>query len=170
MTNINTEEALRLEKRAKKNRWVAGILTLIFAPLGYVYTNRYRAAIIAFIIALPLYSLAEDGEEGETLLGFFAIGVTIENIVSINVAKNKIKSNNFPLSTIETTSSHQPKSLQVSILKAIQQKGEMTVSEIIVETEFNPSLVKETLLQLEKEQLIYGYNRDIDGVVVYKNI
>ena len=46
----------------------------------------------------------------------------------------------------------------------------MTVSQIVLATELTPQVVKETLLTLEKEQLIYGYNRDSDGAIVYKNI
>lgn len=46
----------------------------------------------------------------------------------------------------------------------------MTVSEIVIATELSPQIVKKTLLDLENEHLIYGYNRESDGAVVYKNI
>lgn len=169
MTNIDNLE--QIQNRANKNRWLAGVLTFFVAPVGYLYTLRYKAALISFIAFIILLGASEESETGETLLGFFAIGVTAENVISINNAKNKVKqlggSLNNPNIITSSASGNKP---DILILKILQKRGVMTISEIVVATELSPQIVKQTLLELENEQLIYGYNRESDGAVVYKNI
>ncbi|GAB4303468.1 MAG: hypothetical protein Kow0091_04040 [Geminocystis sp.] len=169
MKDSNNLEQIR--NKANKNRWIAGVLTFFVAPVGYFYTLRYKAALISFIVYIILVGASEENETMETLLGFFAISVTVENVISINKAKNKFKElegntnqlTNYP-------SSFSGNSPDIIILKAINNRGEMTVSEIVIATELSPQIVKKTLLDLENEHLIYGYNRESDGAVVYKNI
>ncbi len=177
MSDQKKNKLFELEKRAKKNIFVTGILTLLFAPFGYVYTRRYWVAIISFFALMSLIDFADKDVDGESLLGFFVIGVTIENIIFVRRAREKLAMHpngvSFPepvKSEIPTHKSNQGQNLELIILKNLKKEGEMTVSDIVIATEFPLTSIKETLLKLEKEQLIYGYNRETDGAVVYKNI
>lgn len=94
---------------------------------------------------------SEENETMETLLGFFAISVTVENVISINKAKNKFKElegntnqlTNYP-------SSFSGNSPDIIILKAINNRGEMTVSEIVIATELSPQIVKKNSFRFRK--------------------
>lgn len=187
-----TPETLRLEKRANKNAWITAVLTWWFPPLGYVYTMRYRAVIIVFFLSLPIYHLTGNrGARQQVLRNFFLVSVAIENIISVKMARDKLayaqSLSNFETFTpttgnepiITTRTNHRQENVaptpqnnrpEMVILKAIDSRGEMTISDIVINTELSPALVKETLLYLEREQLIYGYNRETDGAIVYKNI
>lgn len=170
MAQDTTKELQTLEIRSKKNRWLVGILFFI-PPVGYFYTNRNLVAIITLIIYVILFSGSTENDDISALFGLFMIGTTIENIISINKAKEKVKllQENSPQSNSNSNSKpvYNP---DLMILKALENKGEMTVSQIVLATELTPQVVKETLFNLEQEQLIYGYNRDSDGAIVYKNI
>ncbi|MBE9221926.1 hypothetical protein IQ215_04370 [Cyanobacterium stanieri LEGE 03274] len=180
MGEKNLEKLYNLEKRAKKNLFVTGILTFLFSPFGYLYTNRYWAAAITFFI---FFAMVEE-PDFEDIWGVVAVGGTIENIISVRHARDKLAiaqssqtgNNPLPFSLIQNQlplsppNNPQPQSLELQILKAIKKQGEMTVSDLIIATELSPTIVKETLLKLETEQLICGYNRHSDGAVVYKNI
>ncbi|MGY6529873.1 MAG: hypothetical protein ACXITR_08085 [Cyanobacterium sp.] len=177
------EKLYNLQKRANKNLFITGFLTFIFSPFGYLYTNRYWGAAITFII---FFAMVEE-PDFEEVWGVIAVGGTIENIISVRHARDKLaiaqgnpENNSLPFQPIATPiqnqqpaippTVNQPKSLELQILKAIKEQGEMTVSDVVITTELSPAIVKETLLKLETEQLIYGYNRHSDGAVVYKNI
>ncbi|MTF38848.1 helix-turn-helix transcriptional regulator [Cyanobacterium aponinum] len=164
MTQDTTKEIQTLENRSKKNRWLVGILFLI-SPVGYFYTNRYLLAIITTIIYFILVTTVEEYEAISILWLLFIIGITVENITSINNAKEKVKflQGNSPQSGNNASNPN------LMILKALENNGEMTASQIILATELTPQIVKETLFTLEQEQLVYGYNREDDGVIVYKN-
>lgn len=168
MTEYTTKEIQAIENRSKKNRWIVGILFFI-PPIGYFYTNRNLVAIITTILYGILLSAPTENDTMSTFGGLFIIVATIENIMSINRAKEKVKvlQENSPQSN---TISNPVSNPDLMILKALENKGEMTASQIILATELTPQLVKETLFTLEQEQLVYGYNRDSDGVIVYKNI
>ncbi|BAQ62216.1 hypothetical protein GM3708_2622 [Geminocystis sp. NIES-3708] len=168
---MNKNEILTLQNRSNKNIWITGILTFFVAPFGYIYTIRYKAAFIAFIVYAILLGLSEESETGEMLLGLFAIGVTVENVMFINSAKNQVKKLGININKDNfLSSSGSLVNPDIIILKVLQKRGIMTISEIVVATELSPQIVKQTLLELEREQLIYGYNRETDGAVVYKNI
>lgn len=168
-----------LEKRANKNLFLTGFLTFFFAPFGYLYTNRYWGAAITFFLFIAVM----EELDFEDIWGVIAVGTTIENIMAVRNARDKLaiasrnENNSLPFQPISNTPQHsfaqkinQPPNLELQILKALKKEGEMTLSDIVIATELSPSIIKETLLKLETEQLIYGYNRDGDGAVVYKNI
>ncbi|MGI0480944.1 hypothetical protein ACN4EE_09135 [Geminocystis sp. CENA526] len=172
MTQDTVKEIQTLEIRSKKNRWLVGILFFI-SPIGYFYTNRNILAIIITIIYGILLSGSEESDTMNSLFALFTIGTTVENIMYINRARDKFKllQENSPQYTNTISAHSQPVSnADLMILKALENNGEMTASQIILATELTPQIVKETLLTLEQEQLIYGYNRDSDGAIVYKNI
>lgn len=183
MGKKHLEKLYNLEKRANKNLFVTGLLTFLFSPLGYLYTNRYWGAAITFFF---FFAMVEEADF-EEVWGVIAVGSTIENIISVRSARDKwaIAQNgqaNIPFPFQSTTTPlqnqqqkfpprvSQPQNLEVQILKAIKEQGEMTISDIVIATELSPATVRETLLKLETEQLICGYNRHSDGAVVYKNI
>ncbi|AFZ48114.1 hypothetical protein Cyast_2165 [Cyanobacterium stanieri PCC 7202] len=176
------EKLYHLEKKANKNLFVTGLLTFLFAPFGYLYTNRYWGAAITFIIFFAMV----DDPDFEEVWGVIAVGGTIENIIAVRNARDKLaiasskENKTLPFQPISSpvqnpqpsfpAKVNQPQNLELQILKALKQEGEMTLSDIVIATELSSSIIKETLLKLETEQLIYGYNRDGDGAVVYKNI
>lgn len=167
-----TTEIQTLENRSKKNRWLIGILFFI-SPVGYFYTSRNILAVITLVIYAILLSFSEENDIANTVWALFIIGTTIENIMFINKARDKFKllGGNSPQSGDNISANFNSFSNpDLTILKVLESKGEMTVSQIVVTTELTPQVVKETLLTLEQEQLVYGYNRDSDGAIVYKNI
>jgi hypothetical protein len=68
----------KVKQLAKKNRWIAGLLTLFVTPAGYLYTGRKKLALIALVIWLPLIMAPEDNDTLSALLGFFIIGNVTE--------------------------------------------------------------------------------------------
>lgn len=165
MTQDTAKELQTLENRSKKNRWLVGILFLI-SPVSYFYTNRYLLAIITTIIYFILVTAVQEYDTISILWLLFILGITVENITSINNAKDKVKL----LQVNSSQSGNNISNPDLIILKALENRGEMTVSQIVLATELTPQIVKETLFTLEQEQLVYGYNRDSDGAIVYKNI
>ncbi|WP_069789225.1 hypothetical protein A5482_009785 [Cyanobacterium sp. IPPAS B-1200] len=176
------EKLYNLEKKANKNLFITGLLTFFFSPIGYLYTNRYWGAAITFFIFFAMV----DEPDFEEVWGVIAVGGTIENIIAVRHARDKLaiasrnENGTLPFQPIASPvqnqqpafppKANQPQNLEILILKAIKEQGEMTVSDVVIATELSPAIVKETLLQLETEQLICGYNRHSDGAVVYKNI
>lgn len=173
MNQIHHNQINTLQKRSHRSVWVAGIMTILFAPAGYIYTLRYKTAFIAIILYTILIGIAGESKKAEDLLGFLVIGATIENVISIKSAKSKLKeieSNDNGNIHLNPSPLNSVNNVEIIVLKVLQKGGIMTVSEIIVATELSPQIIKKTLQDLETEQLVYAYNRDSDGAVVYKNI
>lgn len=158
---IKTSEQAR--KLAQKSVWIAGLLAFFLTPAAYLYTDRKQLALITLFIWLPLIlSEAEDGPL-TNLLGFLAIGATIENVVIVLKAKEMTK-------RLGTTSdpSEDFSDLAFTLLKLAQEKGEMTMADCVLKTGKKPEELKKTLLQLEGQDLLRTGNRESDGAVVYR--
>lgn len=164
----NTEKNLRnIQKRAHKKIWITAILTLLIPFGGYIYTVRYRAAILAFFTMFFLIS-AEDvmkKDNADTLYGFFLIGAATENSLSVRRAREIAKQKGLQ----SGSDSYAPlPSTKVQILKIGKVRGEVTLADLVIETELPPEKVREVLTELEREDLVRSYNREQDGAVVYR--
>ena len=152
----------QVKQLAKKNRWIAGLLTLFITPAGYLYTGRKKLALIALVIWLPLIMAPEDNDTLSTFLGFFLIGATIENVIAINRAKSTAKELGVNADQAEETSD-----LRIDLLKLVQQKGPVTMADCVIQTGQEVEAIRSMLIQLESQDLVRSSNRDSDGAVVY---
>lgn len=157
----------KIQKRAEKNLWITSILTFFIPFGGYIYTKRYVAAIIAFFAMMVLMSDDLPEDPSDTLYGFFIFGAAIENVISVRKARQLVKGDGIQ---VGGTTQKQLPNLQVEILKLGKTEGEMTLSDFVIATEASPDKVKEVLMELERSDLVRVYNREADGVVVYKVI
>lgn len=157
----------KARKRADKNLWVTAILTFLIPFGGYIYTLRYPAAVIAFLAMMFLFSAEEviDDDATDTLYGLFAVSVAVENSLSVRKARELTKKQGFMPGS--TTPRPLPNT-QVQILKLGKQQGEMTLADFVVATELPPAQIQETLIELERSDLVRSYNRESDGAVVYR--
>lgn len=165
-THPNSSE---IQKRAKKNLWITALLTLFMPFGGYIYTIRYTAAVITFLATMFLFSAEEmeivDDDVLSPLYGLFAVGAVVENSLSVRKTRGLTKKQGLTLgSTAPISLPH----AQVQIIKVGKQQGEMTITDFVVATELPPAQVQETLMELEHSDLVRSYNRESDGVVVYK--
>ena len=138
----------KVKDLAKKNRWIAGLLTLFITPAGYLYTGRKKLALIALVIWLPLIMAPEDNDTLSTILGFFIIGATVENVIAINRAKAIAKELGVDAEQAEETSP-------------------VTMADCVIQTGQEIEAIRSMLIKLESQDLVRSSNRDSDGAVVY---
>lgn len=163
-----SEKALKnIHKRANKKIWITALVTFFLPFVGYFYTVRYRAAIIAFFAMFFLISAedAMDEDTANTLYGFLAIGVAVENSISVRKAKELAQQKG--LHSGSDSYARLP-DIKVQILKFSKGCGEVTLADLVIETGLSPEKVREVLTQLEHEDLVRSYNREQDGAVVYR--
>ena len=168
MSNLN-QNSQEIQNRADKNLWMTALLTLFIPFGGYIYTIRYTAAVISFLTMMFLFSAEEmeviDDDFISPLYGLCAVGVAVENSLSVRKARELIKKQGLKLgSTAPILSPH----AQVQIIKMSRQQGEMTITDFVVATELPPTQVKATLIELESSDFVQSYNRESDGALVYK--
>ncbi|WP_204137127.1 hypothetical protein [Halomicronema sp. CCY15110] len=160
MTDATTPR--KVKQLAKKNRWIAGLLTLFITPAGYLYTGRKKLALITLVIWLPLIMAPEDNDTLSTLLGFLIIGATVENVIAINRAKAIAKELGVDVEQAEEISD-----LRIELLKLVQQKGPVTMADCVIQTGQDVDEIRAVLVKLESQDLVRSGNRDSDGAVVY---
>jgi uncharacterized membrane protein len=163
------KELINIQKRANKKIWITALLTFLIPFAGYLYTVRYRAAIIAFF-AMFFLIFAEDsmGEDtADSLYGFFAIGVAVENSISVRKARELAQQKGFQSGS---DSYARLPDAKVQILKLGKQYGEVTLADLVIETGLPPEKVREVVMELERQDLVRSYNREHDGAVVYRVI
>ena len=168
MSNLN-RNSQKIQKRADKNLWMTALLTLFIPFGGYIYTIRYTTAVISFLTMMFFFSAEEveviDDDLISPLYGLCAVGVAVENSLSVRRARELIKKQGL------TLGSNAPVPLfhaQVQIIKMGKQQGEMTITDFVVATELPPTQVKATLIELERLDFVQSYNRESDGALVYK--
>lgn len=163
----NKKNLKDIQKRANKRIWITALITLFIPFFGYLYTVRYRAAIITFFAMFFIISAEDvmDEDFADTLYSFFAIGVAVENSISIRKAKELaqhkgLQSGSYSYARLPD--------IKVQILKFSKGCGEVTLADLVIETGLPPEKVREVLTQLEYEDLVRSYNREQDGAVVYR--
>jgi hypothetical protein len=159
--DIKTPQQAR--KLAQKPVWGVGLLTLFLTPAGYLYTGRKKLALIILVFWLPLILAPEDNETLTTLLGFFIIGATIENVMAVYKARGTVNE-----SGVNIEQGEEPSGLTVALLRLAQEKGEVTMADCVIKTGKSPEELRNTLLELENHDLLRSGNRESDGAVVYK--
>jgi uncharacterized membrane protein len=161
------KELKSIQKRANKKIWITALLSFFIPFAGYLYTVRYRAAIIAFFSMLLLISAEDtmDEDAANTLYSFFAIGVAVENSISVRKARELAQQKGFQSSS---DSYARLPNANVEILKLGKERGEVTLADIVIETGLPPEKVREVVMELERQDLVRSYNREHDGAVVYR--
>lgn len=162
------DESERTEKLARKNSWATALLTLFFLPIGYIYTGRYKALLTGFGIAVGVMALCfvgdpslEDDEDFTTGFGFiYTVIATVENTRAVNKAKRQTKGNSNPGS----------EDIRVQLIKIAHKMGEVTLSDLVVETGRTPQEIRTILEELQREDLMRIHNRSRDGAVVYSAV
>ena len=152
----------KVKKLAKKNTWIAGLLTFFITPAGYFYTGRQKWALLVLVIWLPLIMADTDNETLSALLGVLVIGATIENVVAIHRARAAAKELGVDAEQAEETGD-----LRIELLKLVQQKGPVTMADCVIQTGKEVDEIRSMLVQLESQDLVRSGNRDSDGAVVY---
>ncbi|WP_204140707.1 hypothetical protein [Halomicronema sp. CCY15110] len=152
----------KVKKLAKKNTWIAGLLTFFITPAGYFYTGRQKLALIVLVIWLPLIMADTDNETLSALLGVLVIGATIENVVAIHRARAAAKELGVDAEQAEETGN-----LRIELLKLVQQKGPVTMADCVIQTGKEVDEIRSMLVQLESQDLVRSGNRDSDGAVIY---
>ena len=96
----------RTNKLAQKNKWVAGILTLLFPPVGMIYLNRGVNCLkilgyifmIGFIIGFTA-DPEEDLQEISDLVGLGGtIALVVEQVGTIERARDRQKNTDYQTS------------------------------------------------------------------------
>jgi hypothetical protein len=187
MLNFDIKTPQQLKELAKKSIWGASLSTLFLTPVGYLYTGRKKLALIALVIWLPLLLLSEESDALNSLLGFFILGATIENILAIQRAREAVKKNDFNLDKDSEVSKLsiallklaqakfryvqglvQGQQLSITLLKLAQVKGEITMADCVIKTGKKPEELLKTLIELERHDMLRSGNRESDGAVVYR--
>ncbi|HEY9695841.1 MAG TPA: hypothetical protein V6D10_01010 [Trichocoleus sp.] len=150
-------------KLARKSAWGTGILTLFLPFAGYLYTGRYRLAMITLIIWLPLTSASDSNKTASDLLGFLMIGTCVENVVTVLRAKGTAQN-----ITQQGKQQYETNDLRVKLLKLAQQKGEVTLADCVIATQGDIDEIRAILSKLELADLMRSGNRASDGAVVYR--
>ncbi len=163
MLNFDIKTPQQLKELAKKSIWGASLSTLFLTPVGYLYTGRKKLALIALVIWLPLLLLSEESDALNSLMGFFILGATIENILAIQRAREAVKKNDFNLDKDSEVSK-----LSITLLKLAQVKGEITMADCVIKTGKKPEELLKTLIELERHDMLRSGNRESDGAVVYR--
>jgi uncharacterized membrane protein len=116
-----------------------------------------------------MFLLSDDLPEdtSDTLYGFLMFGAAIENTIAVGKARKLTQSKQLQANS---PNSEQLPDLQIEILKIGKAQGEMTLSDFVIATETSPDKVKTILMELERSDLVRSYNREPDGVIVYKVI
>lgn len=162
------DESERTEKLAQKNSWATALLTLFFLPIGYVYTGRYKALFTGLGIAIGAILLCymgdpylEDDEDFNTGASFiYTVIATVENTRAVNKAKRQTKGKSNPGS----------EDIRVQLIKLAHKMGEVTLSDLVVETGRTPREIRTILDELQREDLMRVHNRSRDGAVVYSAV
>jgi uncharacterized membrane protein len=167
-----SEKTLRtIQTRANRKIWITAVLTLLFPFAGYIYTIRYKAAIIAFFAMFFLMSAEEamDMEEdtASSLYGFFIIALTAENSLSVRKARELAQQKGLQLGSNHYAPLPDAK---VQILKFGKQQGEVTLADLVIETGLPPEKIRDMVMELERQDLVRSYNREHDGAIVYRVI
>lgn len=163
------KELINIQKRANKKIWITALLTLFIHWAGYLYTVRYKAALIAFFAMFFLISAKETmGEDtGDSIYGFLALGVAVENSISVRKARELAQQKG--LQSGSDSYARLPDA-KVQILKIGKKHGEVTLADLVIETGLPPEKVREVVIELERQDLMRSYNREHDGAVVYRVI
>lgn len=159
--DIKTPQQVR--KLAKKPVWGVGLLTLFLTPVGYLYAGRKKLALIILVFWLPLILAPDDNEPLTTLLGFFIIGATIENVMAVYKARETVKER-----SINPEPEGEANNLTVALLKLAQEKGEITMADCVIKTGKKPEELRPILLELEQQDLLRTDNRESDGAIIYR--
>ena len=108
------------------------------------------------------------GEDtGDSLYGFLALGVAVENSISVRKAREIAQQKG--LQSGSDSYARLPDA-KVQILKIGKKHGEVTLADLVIETGLPPEKVREVVIELERQDLVRSYNREHDGAVVYRVI
>jgi hypothetical protein len=163
MSDLDIKTPQQARKLAQKPVWGVGLLTFFLVPAGYFYTGRKTLALITLVFWLPLILAPPENKTLSTLLGFLIFGTTIENVIAVYRARETVKERG-----INTEQEGEASHLVVALLKLIQEKGEVTMADCVIETGKSAEELRNTLLELEHKDLLRSDNRESDGAVVYR--
>ncbi len=162
--NPNSEIELKnILKRANKDIVVTAFITLFMPWAGYLYTVRYKAALIAFFAMFFIIFV----KKANSLFVFFLLGAAVENSISVLKAREIVEQK--VLQSASDRYAHLPDA-KMQILKIGKQRGEVTLADLVIETGLPPEQVREVVRELERQDLVRSYNREHDGAVVYRVI
>lgn len=167
MTN-DLQLAERDRNLAQKSSWITGVLTFFLPPFGHIYTGRYKALLISFAILVGTIGLVNSSDDDDAGLGvIYLVATTVENTRAVLQAKKRT----LGTATVPAIGTIKPaRNLKVEILKFMKGKEEVSLSDLVIETELDSRDIMVILNELERESLIRGYNRASDGAVVYRAI
>ncbi|HEY9604538.1 MAG TPA: hypothetical protein V6C85_23235 [Allocoleopsis sp.] len=157
------KELKNILKRANKDIVATAFITLFMPWAGYLYTVRYKAALIAFFVMFFIISV----KKANSLFVFFLLGAAVENSISVRKAREIVEQK--VLQSASDRYAHLPDA-KMQILKIGKQRGEVTLADLVIETGLPPEQVREVVMGLERQDLVRSYNREHDGAVVYRVI
>lgn len=182
---VNKKELKKLEKLAGKSLLILMIGSIFTGGIGgYFYCGKWTRIISAFFISCLIgcvlvtperqcQTINQDGyyEEFcgsywniENIAPFFLFIALIDNANAITSARVKLKKlqqqENLPESV---------EAFQLTLMKLIDDRGEATVSELVIITGYSVTVIRSVLATLEKEEIVCVGNRE-DGSIVYRLI
>lgn len=156
------ESLERDRKLASKSTWITGLLTFFIPPVGYLYTERVKALLISLAITVTgIVGMGSSRNSDNPAWGLYMIIGTIENTRAVRQAKKR---------TFGSVSGNPTQNIKVVILKFIKNNPGSSLSELVIETGLEAKQVLAIVNELERDNLVRGYNRSRDGVVVYQII
>jgi hypothetical protein len=176
--SINLSKLERTQKLASKSSWIAGLLTFIIVPVGYIYTGRFKAMFTGIGIAFGLTalciagdpSLQDDEDFINGMVVLYTIGATVDNARAVSNAKKQMQEVEEFTGIPQNLGKQSPPNLKLTLLKFLKQRGVATLADCVIETGEDTKNVRKVLQELVNEELISVTNRDSDGAVLYRVI
>ncbi|MBD2579516.1 serine/threonine-protein kinase [Oscillatoria sp. FACHB-1406] len=157
--------AERDRKLAQKSLWIAGILTVGGNFMGYIYTGRYKALLLSYLmLACAVIFLSVNDLSLKDIVQYYLIATAIENTRAISKAKKR----NFK--RMQSKFSQPSTSLKVELLKYIKSKRGVLLSDLVIETGLEVQEIQRILDELKRDNLVRQYYRFTDGALAYRVI
>lgn len=94
----------------------------------------------------------------------------VENSLSVSKARKLTQQKEQKASQSASNNQTFHAALNVQILKLAKQHGEVTLADLVIETEMPPEKVRKVVIELERHDLMRSSNRQHDDAVVYRVI
>lgn len=170
LTDFNWEKTTSV---AKKQIWLAVILSLFAGIGGYLYTARFRALLISFSIVFGIGIVTTvENETREDLSGCIAVFMLtslVDNATAIQHNREKLKiKQHFESRQHQNYYQTNPEALRINLLRLIKNQERRTVADLVITTGVDAEVVRNQLLVLQQQDLITAENRLEDGAMVYR--